>query len=552
MQYVDSIYWALMTLTTVGYGDITPQNDLERLYTLSCLLVGAVVFGFLLSTLGDLISNVDPAAVRIDEKLRDVKEYLRWHGVPLDLALSVRRYYEYYFTRRSPVDEETLLDQLTPSLRRDVLTHLLNKTVARIPLFSSEHLSYVTLDFQLAVYPMLKPLVREAKEVVLEKRSMDGDIYFLSRGAVIASGDIKLSFFELDAQGACFGEQALMNEPSSFTYSAKIRSELFSLSRSDFAALVGKFPPSGKEEIVEALLEEYFKHSISRNVAIGLYANGIAVKTQRSGQKGDRMELTERMALRMQRGYYVTVLSRLSGVDSPPLDVVMPTLFGKPLISRREQRNKELGVTGTVTSLDSTDEPVKLIRPTSSDATTRMRMEGMEALASRWRAMRADSMRARAMRPAATGAHEVPPPAEAASGLAAATATDLGASAMAAVSAKGASPGGQQAEGAPAANGEVATPTAGMNGGAASAAESAAMVRVERSLDAAMGRVEMLMERIVQRMDAQEAKLSALERKLTAMPVEARPTSVRVGSPLVGGSGGGGSPGAQASYGVRF
>ena len=119
---------------------------------------------------------------------------------------------------------------------------------------------------------------------------------------------------------------------------------------------------------------------------------------------------------------------------------------------------------------------------------------------------------------------------------------------MAAVSAKGASPGGQQAEGAPTVNGEVATPTAGMNGGAASAAESPAMVRVERSLDAAMGRVEMLMERIVQRMDAQEAKLSALGRKLTAMPVEARPTSVRVGSPRVGGSGGGGSPGAQASY----
>ena len=34
-----------MTLTTVGYGDITPTNDAERLFALLSLLIGAVVFG---------------------------------------------------------------------------------------------------------------------------------------------------------------------------------------------------------------------------------------------------------------------------------------------------------------------------------------------------------------------------------------------------------------------------------------------------------------------------------------------------------------------------
>ena len=45
--YTFSIYWALTTLTTVGYGDITPENQHERLYTLMTLLIGALVFGFL-------------------------------------------------------------------------------------------------------------------------------------------------------------------------------------------------------------------------------------------------------------------------------------------------------------------------------------------------------------------------------------------------------------------------------------------------------------------------------------------------------------------------
>ena len=77
-QYLFCMYWALTTLTTVGYGDITPTNDSERAYTLGCLFIGALVFGFLLSTLADLYSKFDANAVRIDEKLHLAVAQCMW------------------------------------------------------------------------------------------------------------------------------------------------------------------------------------------------------------------------------------------------------------------------------------------------------------------------------------------------------------------------------------------------------------------------------------------------------------------------------------------
>ena len=39
-QYLFSVYWALTTLTTVGYGDITPNTDVERWMAIFALILG--------------------------------------------------------------------------------------------------------------------------------------------------------------------------------------------------------------------------------------------------------------------------------------------------------------------------------------------------------------------------------------------------------------------------------------------------------------------------------------------------------------------------------
>ena len=57
-----SLYWALTTLTTVGYGDITPQNDAERIYASCALMIGGFVFGMMISNVSALVLSLDRQA----------------------------------------------------------------------------------------------------------------------------------------------------------------------------------------------------------------------------------------------------------------------------------------------------------------------------------------------------------------------------------------------------------------------------------------------------------------------------------------------------------
>lgn len=52
--YVVSVYTAAMTLTTVGYGDITAENTGERVGFTVLFLGGAFLWGILLAEVGEV------------------------------------------------------------------------------------------------------------------------------------------------------------------------------------------------------------------------------------------------------------------------------------------------------------------------------------------------------------------------------------------------------------------------------------------------------------------------------------------------------------------
>ena len=47
-SWLDSLYFSVTTLTTVGYGDFAPHTDIGKIFTMVYLLVGiGVLFGFI-------------------------------------------------------------------------------------------------------------------------------------------------------------------------------------------------------------------------------------------------------------------------------------------------------------------------------------------------------------------------------------------------------------------------------------------------------------------------------------------------------------------------
>eukprot|EP01052_Picozoa_sp_SAG31_P012606 SAG31_NODE_741_length_12429_cov_13.571127_10_plen_316_part_00 len=76
-RYLDSLYYSLTTITTVGYGDRTPHTDVEKVLSIMFELCGAAIFGVISGSLGTLAMS--ESLVKSEQKLitQELDEFMK-------------------------------------------------------------------------------------------------------------------------------------------------------------------------------------------------------------------------------------------------------------------------------------------------------------------------------------------------------------------------------------------------------------------------------------------------------------------------------------------
>ncbi|MFK7810084.1 MAG: potassium channel family protein [Saprospiraceae bacterium] len=74
-EWLDCIYFSVITLTTIGYGDFSPQTDAGKIFTMFYILIG---IGIILSFVNTVYNHYD--TVRYDREQKNTREMGNNHG----------------------------------------------------------------------------------------------------------------------------------------------------------------------------------------------------------------------------------------------------------------------------------------------------------------------------------------------------------------------------------------------------------------------------------------------------------------------------------------
>merc|ERR1719161_1852924 len=103
-----------MTLTGVGYGDITPGNTTEFLACLACVLLGATLWAYVIAMMIGVVAIVDQHQVRFQTTMDDLNEMMNERSMPSDLQQRLREYFQKCHELQNQSSYVELLDEMSP------------------------------------------------------------------------------------------------------------------------------------------------------------------------------------------------------------------------------------------------------------------------------------------------------------------------------------------------------------------------------------------------------------------------------------------------------
>jgi CRP-like cAMP-binding protein len=134
-QYVASLYWTITTLSTVGYGDIVPIGNEERIVTIFVMVLGATVFGYVVANVGTIVGTINQLEARAADRLTHMTEFMKEKNCSKAVVNEIINHFKHVYKHHSSFDEETILSRLPVRLRIELTYVQQKKILEKIPLF---------------------------------------------------------------------------------------------------------------------------------------------------------------------------------------------------------------------------------------------------------------------------------------------------------------------------------------------------------------------------------------------------------------------------------
>jgi len=239
--YIVSLYWAVTTLTTVGYGDITPATNLSRVYTMGVMLVGVGVYGVIIGNISRMMMLADKYTEERKEKMENLQEYLKHYNIPQSLQRQVFSFYSHILTKTITQEDSKIINDLPQALQNELNIYFKIKLIKNVHIFKDCSTPCLKM-----IAEKLEQTFHSPNEYIIRKGDTGVEMFIIGHGEVqVTSGEQIIA--ELKT-GQFFGEIALIEDTiRNADVQSRAYCDLYTFNKNDFLEVTAMYPDLGEK-----------------------------------------------------------------------------------------------------------------------------------------------------------------------------------------------------------------------------------------------------------------------------------------------------------------
>ncbi|XP_063780738.1 potassium voltage-gated channel subfamily H member 2 isoform X2 [Pseudophryne corroboree] len=198
-KYVTALYFTFSSLTSVGFGNVSPNTNSEKIFSICVMLIGSLMYASIFGNVSAIIQRLYSGTARYHTQMLRVREFIRFHQIPNPLRQRLEEYFQHAWSYTNGIDMNAVLKGFPECLQADICLHL-NRTLLQ----NCKPFKGATKGCLRALAMKFKTTHAPPGDTLVHAGDVLTALYFLSRGSIeILRGDVVVAIL---GKNDIFGE----------------------------------------------------------------------------------------------------------------------------------------------------------------------------------------------------------------------------------------------------------------------------------------------------------------------------------------------------------
>ena len=249
--YICAIYVLIMTLTTVGYGDITCCSLKERIFQVVLLIIGIMAYSWLISSFSSFIKKINEKTVEYEKK-KSILDEIKSNNPNLsdDLYEKVLKYLNFKHFHEKNV-KNNIFDCLPLGLKNNLIYEMYKPIIKNFIFFKN----FQNTDFIVQVITCFKPILAYKNYILVNEGDLIEDIIFVKHG--VLSVELPLNITNLQEN---IDKYLTTNKPNKNKEQSQLKNTLSKIRYDTFSSFIGEGPKKLNSLAYDSTINSSFKY----------------------------------------------------------------------------------------------------------------------------------------------------------------------------------------------------------------------------------------------------------------------------------------------------